>query len=151
MDFIRQLLHSAPTFLSSFHKSVPISISNHSWDTSKLLLPSDDVETNSGSNPVFCSTCSSKINRGIQQNMAPTCSDTNCNGRCNQAWNGATTNETRHAKSCGRTITEMPSTWHWCCWNYLTSSCLWASQVVLLLQVNFAPSVIILFTPVMPT
>ena len=87
-----QLLPSAPTFLSSFRKSVPISISNDIWDTSKLLLPSGGIETSSGprpidKNPVFCSICSSKIKRGIQQDMAPTCSDTNCNGRCHQAWN----------------------------------------------------------------
>ena len=89
-----QFPHSAPKF-------VPISISNNIWDTSKLLLLSGDVETNPeprliDESTVFCSICSSKTNREIQQDTAPT---------CHQACNGLTTNQTRHAKSSGRTIT----------------------------------------------
>ena len=56
-------------------------------------------------NPVFCSLCSNKINCGIQQDMAPTCSDENCNAWCHQACNGLSISQTCHAKNSGRCIT----------------------------------------------
>ena len=37
--------------------------------------------------------------------MAPTCTYTNCNARCHQAYNDLPTTQTHHAKTCGRTIT----------------------------------------------
>ena len=79
-----QLSHSAPNFVSSFHKFVLISISNNIWDPLKLLLLSCDDQTNLGLQPtdeniVFWSICSPKINRGIQQDMVLTCSNSNCN------------------------------------------------------------------------
>ena len=54
------------------------SIFNYIWNTSKMLLLSGDVEINPGlrlidQNPVFCTICSRKTNRGPQQDMAPTC------------------------------------------------------------------------------
>ena len=69
-----------------------------------------DVETNPGPRPidqntVFCSICSNKINRGIHQDIAHTCSDENCNARCHQACNCLSTNQIRHAKTCGRSVT----------------------------------------------
>ena len=105
-----QLLYPAPTFVPPFHIFVPTSTLSNVWDTSKLLLLSGDVETNPGprltdTNPVFCTICSSKINRWIQQETAPTCSITNCNARCHQACNGLSNNQTHQAKSCGRSIT----------------------------------------------
>ena len=105
-----QISHSAPTLVSFFHKFIPTSNSKNIWDTSKLLLLSGDVETNPGPHPidtnrVLCIICPSKINRGIQQDTAPTCSDTNCNARCHQACNGLSTNQSFQAKNCGRTIT----------------------------------------------
>ena len=105
-----QFPHSAPIFLSPFQKFVPIIIFNNFRDISKLLLFFGDVKTNPGprsidENPVFCCICSSKIDRGIQEDTAPTCSETNCNEWCHQACNGLTTNQTCHAKSCGCTIT----------------------------------------------
>ena len=39
-----QFSHLVPTFLSPFHKYVPISISNDIWDTSKLLLLSGLIQ-----------------------------------------------------------------------------------------------------------
>ena len=79
------------------------SISNYIWNTSKLLLLSGDVEINPGprpidQNPVFCTICSRKINRGPQQDTAPTCSNENCSARCHQACNGLSIGQTYHAK-----------------------------------------------------
>ena len=105
-----QLSFPTPTFVSLFHISVLTIFLNNAWNPSKLLLHSDDVEINPGPrpvdrNPVFSTICSSKVNRGIQQETAPTCSVTNCNARCHQACNGLSINQTRHEKSCGRNIT----------------------------------------------
>ena len=105
-----QLSYPTPTFVSPFHISVPTTVSNNAWDPSKVLLLFGDVESNPGPrpidpNPVFCTICSSKINRGIQQETAPTFLVTDCNARCHQACNGLSINQTCHAKSCGRTIT----------------------------------------------
>lgn len=38
--------------------------------------------------------------------MAPMCSETNCNVGCHHAFNALKTNQSRHAKSCGPTITK---------------------------------------------
>ena len=46
-----QFPHSAPTFLSLFHKCVPIF--NDIWDISKLLLLFRNVETNSVAPPIW--------------------------------------------------------------------------------------------------
>ena len=54
---------------------------------------------------MFCCICFNKINRGIQQDMAPTCSLENCNAQCHQACNGLSIHQTRHAKSIGHSIT----------------------------------------------
>ena len=102
--YIYRFHHS---IVSSFYKFIPTCISNNILDASKLLLLSGDVETNSGPrpinmNPVFCTICSSKINRGIDTRS--TCSDTKCNARCHQACNGLSTNQTRHPKTCWHTI-----------------------------------------------
>ena len=48
---------------------------------------------------MFCSVCSNKINRGIQQDTAPTCFDRNCNARFHQACHGLSINQTCHAKN----------------------------------------------------
>ena len=84
-------------------------ISIYVWNTSKLLLLSGDIEIIPGprpinQNPVFCTTCSRKINRGSQQDMAPTCSNENCSARCHQACNVLSIDQTRHAKDSGRSI-----------------------------------------------
>ena len=55
-----QLPHLPSTFVSLPLNYVPYSISNYIWNTSKLLLLSDDVKINPGpqpigQNPVFCS------------------------------------------------------------------------------------------------
>ena len=89
---------------------IPVSISVINWDFSKLLLLSEDVESNPwrlpvNKNLVFCTICSSMSNQGIQESMAPTCSETNCYARCHQAFNGLTSNQDQHAKFCGRFIT----------------------------------------------
>ena len=73
------ILLSPPAFIYFIH----FSISTVNWDFSKLLLLPGDVGSNPGprlidKNPVFCTTCSSTINRDIQKSMAPTCSETNC-------------------------------------------------------------------------
>ena len=104
-----QLSYPTRTFVSQFHLFVLTAVSNNTWDPSKLLLLSADVEINPGprpidTNPVLCTICSSKINRGIQQETAPTCSVSNCNARCHQACNGLSINQAHHAKSCGRNI-----------------------------------------------
>ena len=88
VDF--QLPHLPSTFVSLAQRYVPYSISHYIWNTSNLLLLSSDAEINPGprtinQNPVFCSICYNKINWGVQQHMAPTCSKENCNARCHQA------------------------------------------------------------------
>ena len=100
-------LKFTPILFSQTFASYPIF--NYIWNTSKLLLLSGDVEINPGprpidQNPVFCTICSRKINRGPQQDMAPTCSNENCSARCHQACNGLSTSQTRHAKDSGRSI-----------------------------------------------
>ena len=62
-----QLPHLPSTFVSLTQRYVPYSIS-------KLLLLPSDVKINPGLQPidensVFCSICSNKINRGVQQGM----------------------------------------------------------------------------------
>ena len=54
-----------------------------SWDSSNILLLSGDVESNTGphrpgENQMYCIMCSAKIKRGIQQETAPSCTETNC-------------------------------------------------------------------------
>ena len=105
-----QLPHLSPVFVSAVYKYVPSSMSNYIWNTSKLLFLSDDVETNPGLRPInqdpaFISIYSNRINRRIQEDMAPKRSDKNCNAQCHQACNGLSTSQTRHAKNCGRSIT----------------------------------------------
>ena len=105
-----QLPHLPPTFVSPAQKYIPYSISSYIWNTWKLLLLPGDVEINPGPRPidqnqVFCSICSNKINRGVQQDMATTCSDENCNARCHQACNGLFISQTRCAKNSGCSIT----------------------------------------------
>ena len=82
-------LHLSSIFISLTQRCASYSISNYIWDTSKLLLLSGDVEINLGprpidQNPVFCTIYSRKINRGPQQDIAPTCSNENCSVRCYQ-------------------------------------------------------------------
>ena len=105
-----QLPHLSPTFNPLAQTYDPVPISNYIWNTSKLLLLSSDVEINSGprpidQNPVFCSISSNKINYGIQQDIAPTWSDKNCNAGCHQAYNGLSINQTWYGKNSGRSIT----------------------------------------------
>ena len=104
-----QLVQLKFTFILFSQTFASYSIFNYIWNTSKLLLLSGDVEINPGPrpvdlNPVFCSICSRKINRGPQQDMAPTCSNENCSARCHQACNGLSTDQTRHAKDSGCSI-----------------------------------------------
>ena len=54
---------------------------------------------------MLCSICSNKVNRRIQQDTAPTCSDRNCVARCHQACHGLSINQTCHAKNSGCHIT----------------------------------------------
>ena len=104
--FIPPEFHSVQlkfTLILSSQTFTSYSIFNYIWNTSKLLLLSAEVEINPGlrpidQNPVFCTICSRKINRGPQQDMEPTCSNKNCSARCHQACNGLSTGQTRHAK-----------------------------------------------------
>ena len=88
----------------------------------------------------------------MQQSTAPACSETNRYVRCHQACNGLTTNQSTHAKSCGRTIT-------WKCSQHCTGIaemllhlCQFLSyQRILLLQVNYVQSPIILFNLILLT
>ena len=105
-----QLLHLPSIFILLAQRCASYSISNYIWNTSKLLLHSGDVKINSGprlidQNPVFCTICSKKINRGPHQDMAPTYSCENCNARCHQACNGLPIGLPRHAKDSGHPIT----------------------------------------------
>ena len=100
------ILSSPPGFI--YFVSILISTLNREF--SKLLLLSGDVECNPeplpvNENPVCCTINSSKVNRGIQQSMVPTCSETKYYARRPQACNGLTCNQSRHEKSCGLTIT----------------------------------------------
>ena len=101
-----QPLHLPFIFISFAKRFASYSISNYIWNASKLLLLSGDVEINPGprpidQNPVFCTICSKKINRGLQQDMAPTCSNGNCSTCCHQACNGLSIDQTCHAKDSG--------------------------------------------------
>ena len=112
-----QLLHLSSIFISLAQRCASYSISNYIWNTSKLLLLSGDVEINPvprpiDQNPEFCTICSKKINRGPQQDMAPTCSDENCSARCPDPVMFIN----RSNSSCERFWSlyrmEMSSTWH---------------------------------------
>ena len=101
-----QPLHLPFIFISFAKRFASYSISNYIWNASKLLLLSGNVEINPGprpidQNPVFCTICSKKINRGLQQDMAPTCSNGNCSACCHQACNGLSIDQTCHAKDSG--------------------------------------------------
>ena len=152
-----QLPHLSPTFNPLAQTYDPIPISNYIWNTSKLLLLSSDVEINSGprpidQNPVFCSISSNKINYGIQEDIAPTWSDKNCNAGCHQAYNGLSINQTCYGKNSGLSIT-------WKCRQCgsgiteIVSHLLrfMSFQVDLLLLGNLASFVKILFAPDMLT
>ena len=111
------LLHLSSIFISLAQRCASYSISNYIWNTSKLLLLSGDVEINPvprpiDQNPEFCTICSKKINRGPQQDMAPTCSDENCSARCPDPVMFIN----RSNSSCERFWSlyrmEMSSTWH---------------------------------------
>ena len=107
---VSQLTYLLPIFPPLTHNSDSSPISKFIWNTSTLLLLSNDVEINPGprpvdQNPVFCCICSNKINRGIQHDTAPTCSVENCNAQCHQVCNGLSIHQTRHAKNSGRSIT----------------------------------------------
>ena len=104
-----QLLQLKFIFITFSQTFASYSIFNYIWHTSKLLLLSGDVEINPGprpidQNPVFCTICSRKINRGPQQDIAPTCSNENCSARCHQACNGLSIGQTPHAKDSGCSI-----------------------------------------------
>ena len=80
-----------------------------SWDSSNILLLSGDVKSNPGprcpdENPTYCIISSAKIKRGIQQDMAPSCTETNRQSQCHQACNGLTVAQICHGKSCGHNI-----------------------------------------------
>ena len=121
-----QLLHLPFIFISFAQRFASYPISNYIWNTSKLLLLSGDVEINPGprpidQNPVFCTICSKKINRGLQQDMAPTCSNGNCSACCHQACNGLSIDQTCHAKDSGWSSCSSLWTTKWtlCCWKIL--------------------------------
>ena len=83
-----QLPHLSFFFVSLALKYDPSPTSNYIWNIPKLLLLSGDVKINPGlrtidQNPVFCSIRSNKVNRGIRQDTAPTCSNENCNAQYN--------------------------------------------------------------------
>ena len=104
-----QLLHLSFIFISFAQKFASYSTSNYIWNTLKLLLLSGNIKINPGlraidQNLVFCTICSRKINRGPQQDTAPTCSNKNCSACCHQACNGLSISQTRHAKDSGRSI-----------------------------------------------
>ena len=148
---VSQLTYLSPTLPPLTHKSDTSPISKYIWNTSALLLLSNDLEINPGprqidQNPVFCCIYSNKINRGIQQDTAPTCSVENCNARCHPAYNNLSVHQTRHAKNSDRSIS-------WKCPQHGTGIVetiappppVMRSQVVLLLLENPAPSVKIQF------
>ena len=65
-----------------------------SWDSSNILLLSGDVKSNPGprcpdENPTYCIISSAKIKRGIQQDTAPSCTETNRQSQCHQAFANA--------------------------------------------------------------
>ena len=96
---VSQLPFLSLTFPSPTHKSDSSPICKYIQNTSNLLLLSNDVETNPSpqsidQNPVFCCICYNKINHGIQQDTAPTCSIENCNTRCHQACSGLSIHQT---------------------------------------------------------
>ena len=104
-----QLLQLKFIFISFSQTFASYSIFSYIWNTSELLLLSGDVKINPGprpinQNPVFCTICSRKINRGPQQDMTPTCSNENCSARCHQACNDLSIGQTRHAKDSGCSI-----------------------------------------------
>ena len=79
------------------------------WDSSNILLLSGDVESNPGpccpdEIPIHCIICSAKIKRDIQQETAPSCTETNCQSQCHQACNGLTVAQAHHTKSCGHNM-----------------------------------------------
>ena len=95
---------SAAIHLSTHLVAVPVS-----RDSSNILLLPGDVESNPGPRnpneyPIYCIICSVKIKRGIQQETAPSCTETNCQLQCHQACNRLTVAQTRHAKSFGHNI-----------------------------------------------
>ena len=69
---ISQLPYLPLTFHSPPHQSDSSPISRYIWNTSSLLLLSNDVEINPGprsidQNPMFCCICSNKINRAFNR------------------------------------------------------------------------------------
>ena len=77
-----------------------------SRDSSSILLLSGDAESKPeprrrDENSMDSIICSAKIKRGIQQETAPSCTETNCQAKCHQACNGLAVAQTRQAKSCG--------------------------------------------------
>ena len=85
-----QLVQLKFIFISFSQTFASYSIFNYIWNTLKLLLLSGNVEINPGprpidQNPVFCTICFRKINRGPQQDMKPTCSNEICSARFHQA------------------------------------------------------------------
>ena len=104
-----QLLQLKFIFFSFSQTFASYSIFSYIWNTSELLLLSGDVKINPGprpidQNPVFCTICSRKINRGPQQDMAPTCSNKNCSAHDHQKPVTLYQCQTRHAKDSGRSI-----------------------------------------------
>ena len=140
--------HSAPIFLSPFQKFVPITIFTVFWDISKLSLLSGRVETNTGpfpidENPVFCCICSSKL---IERFRGIVMHDVIKPAMIWQPTKLAMQNLVDlllRGNALNMTLVSL-----------ILSSHLhqfFSYQVVLLLQVNFAPSVIILLNHVVLT
>ena len=104
-----KLLHLSFIFIPFVQQLASFPICKYIWNTLHLLLLSGDVEINPGprpinQNPVLCTICSRRINRGPQQDMAPTCSNENCSARCHQACNSLSIGQTCHAKDSGCSI-----------------------------------------------
>ena len=103
-----QLLQLKFIFISFSQTFASYSIFNYIWNILLLLLFSN-IKINQGlrpidQNPVFCTICSRKINRGPQQDVAPTCSNKNCSARYHKKPVMLYQRQTHHAKDSGRSV-----------------------------------------------
>ena len=72
-------------------------------DSSITMLPSGNIVSNlrphcRNENPVYSVIYSDKIKRSIQQDTAPSCTETDCITQCSQAYNEISISHTNHAK-----------------------------------------------------
>ena len=105
LDFCSQFSSCCLQIIFSWY----LTLLNYIWNLMFLILQAGDIETNpapqkSDSNPVLCSICFKRINKGPNLEAASTCYNQYC-----EAWNhihrhGITLSQNRHAKTMGREI-----------------------------------------------